>query len=452
MVFHAAAYRRCFFEPKACLVLEQLSHGPQTEEQLRECLRDSGVTDDELDLRGFLEQLAREQLLIRGVLNRLVDMGVGRRLNLTGKIEPIVDPATGVSVPGSPIAANIYLTLNCNLSCRHCGINMSETRPTYLTAQEWGRVFDDFERHCLQTITLNGGEPLAHPEAKDILRDLSRRPFFVRVYSNATLLDEETADICSRSRNFIFSVSLDGHSAEIHDDFRGVPGAFASTLRALDLLRTAHAPVPFYIASIIHRGSLPYLREMADLAEKQGAGSLAYLAMNFVGRARETDYYVSLEKHRGAMDEVRELAETKKGRMMITLQGRGPTLQTNATEVLPFQGRQNVCACGVLDITLGPDGQVYPCEACFTLSGEDKAKYAMGDILADGLGTIWASPRWALYRGGIAREDLTACSGCDRYDTCGQRRCRFYSLASGQDFFGPASECLDYLKGIRAVG
>jgi len=452
IVFHADTRRRHFFTPPASEALERLARDPCTEDDLRAHLVDLGVNPNEFDVACLLEELEREQLVVRGTRNRLLSMGVDSRLNRTGRFEIITDSRTGLSVPGSPVSANIYITLDCNLSCRHCGITMDDTRPRYLSAGEWHNVFDDFERNAVQIVILNGGEPLIHPEAREILRDLGRRPFFVRVYSNGTLLDEEIADICSRSRNFLFSISLDGHTAEIHDDFRGVKGAFERTLRGMRLLREADRPVPFFVASIIHRGVVPYLKELADFVEDQGSRLVAFLAMNFVGRARQTDYYICLEKHQNIVDEIRDIGLARQERMAVSLQARGPTVRKDPSRPRPYQGKENICACGILDITVGPDGESYPCEACFTLDGAHRKSFAVGSLPVDGLAKVWASPRWSLLRGGVERADLKACAACDRYGVCGQRRCRFYSLASHGDLMGPARECLDYLDGVGIVG
>jgi radical SAM protein with 4Fe4S-binding SPASM domain len=62
--------------------------------------------------------------------------------------------------------------------------------------------------------------------------------------------------------------SLDFPRAELHDGFRGVPGAFA---RTMDAVGWAHRhALPVQINSTVCGRSLPFLEEMANLVERLG--------------------------------------------------------------------------------------------------------------------------------------------------------------------------------------
>src|SRR5208337_1459504 len=65
------------------------------------------------------------------------------------------------------------------------------------------------------------------------------------------------------------ALSLDYPRADLHDGFRGVPGAFNKTMAAVEW---AHqCGLPLQINTTLWAGSAPFLSEMAELVERLGA-------------------------------------------------------------------------------------------------------------------------------------------------------------------------------------
>jgi radical SAM protein with 4Fe4S-binding SPASM domain len=64
------------------------------------------------------------------------------------------------------------------------------------------------------------------------------------------------------------ALSLDFPRAELHDGFRGVPGAYAKTLQAAGWARAAG--LPLQINTTVCGDTAPYLEEMAELVERLG--------------------------------------------------------------------------------------------------------------------------------------------------------------------------------------
>ena len=62
--------------------------------------------------------------------------------------------------------------------------------------------------------------------------------------------------------------SLDFPSAQLHDEFRGVPGAFAKTMQAIEW---GHKyKIPMQINTVLCAQSAPYIEEMAELVRRLG--------------------------------------------------------------------------------------------------------------------------------------------------------------------------------------
>ena len=128
-----------------------------------------------------------------------------------------------------PTILQFELTGQCNLACKHC-YNRSgdEDRETLMTPDKWCELARQIVKDggIFQCI-ISGGEPLLLGDKlfdiMDILHDDGTS--FV-VITNAFLLTPEKVKRFVKYRYFWFQVSIDGHCADIHDSFRGVPGSW----------------------------------------------------------------------------------------------------------------------------------------------------------------------------------------------------------------------------------
>lgn len=60
-----------------------------------------------------------------------------------------------------------------------------------------------------------------------------------------------------------WAFSIDGHTKEIHDHFRGTEGSFDLTMQAIDYLK--ELKMPLQINTVISRYNIDYLEEMAHM-------------------------------------------------------------------------------------------------------------------------------------------------------------------------------------------
>ena len=162
------------------------------------------------------------------------------------------------------------ITRNCNLSCVHC--RASATMGPYegeLDTQAGLRLLDQIKAVADPIIILTGGEPLLRPDIFDIARygtDLGLRMVMA---PNGTLITEESAAKMADAGIKRISISLDGATREVHDRFRGVPGAFAEALKGVELAR--QAGIEFQINTTITKSNLDQIPAIQELAVKLGA-------------------------------------------------------------------------------------------------------------------------------------------------------------------------------------
>lgn len=433
MVFLGGRGQHLSFNSDAFEVLWRLRNAPLRPQDLLSQLLADGLTTDPGPLNSFLAAAAEQGVLYSDThtaCSRLI--GRPQRGHTSG-----IRSASGVPVPSAPLKVNLYLTLDCNLDCLHCGVIRDHTET--LPARELSAMFDEMEDMGVCTLTLSGGEPLIHPEIKDILEDLSRRRFNTIVFTNAVPLDDEIGQIIGRSDRFVLSISLDGPSAKIHDRIRGVPGTYERVLSALTVIDRRARQTPRYFASILHIESVDLSREILDLARSLAMTGVMFLQMKRIGRAKHSPYYVSLAENPAVLADVTELMREYGRWMSVSVQGREPTLRQGGT-LDSYFGNDMVCSCGILDMTIAPDGEVYHCETAFSLPADMRQAFRCGNG-RDGLQSVWLGGPWDSMRGGVKLEEIAGCGSCSERQACAMKRCRIYALASAGDIRGCPAEC-----------
>ena len=149
-----------------------------------------------------------------------------------------------------PITLQFELTGQCNLACKHC-YNRSgdQDRETLMTPDKWCELSRQVVKDggIFQCI-ISGGEPLLLGDRlfdiMDILHDDGTS--FV-VITNGFLLTREKVQSFKKYRFFWFQVSIDGPTAAIHDEFRGVKGSWERAVNGA--LEASNAGLPLVIAN-----------------------------------------------------------------------------------------------------------------------------------------------------------------------------------------------------------
>jgi heme b synthase len=161
-------------------------------------------------------------------------------------------------------------TRNCNLSCVHC--RASATRGPYtgeLDTPEAYRLLDQIAEVAKPIVILTGGEPLLRPDIFDVAAYGHRLGLRMVMAPNGTLITDAIAQRLAAVGIQRLSISLDGASAETHDAFRKVPGAFAGALRGIE--RIKRAGLAFQINTTVTQLNLAQIPEIQQLAVELGA-------------------------------------------------------------------------------------------------------------------------------------------------------------------------------------
>lgn len=189
-------------------------------------------------------------------------------------VRTLVNTARSIAVRGlmapqrfvSPLLVVWNITNACNLSCKHCYQNAKARRESdELSRTEKIAIVDQLSENYVPMLALAGGEPLTDPDLWAVLERAQQKKVYVTIATNGTLLTRRNVDrIASFGVKYV-EVSLDSSDPSTHDDFRGVPGAWARTVEGIRNV-VAHPDLRCGMAVCFTRDTVEHAVEMLDLA------------------------------------------------------------------------------------------------------------------------------------------------------------------------------------------
>ncbi len=175
------------------------------------------------------------------------------------------------------------LTRSCNLHCRHCrAASHAGGYAGEFSLDEIKQVVDSIAAHFQPIMILTGGEPMLRPDLLDIVRYVGQAGLRPVMATCGALLTEASARALKDAGVQRISISIDGATAESHDAFRGVPGAFQSSMNGI--AAATNAGLGFQINTTVTRGNLAQLPQILELAVSLGAAAFHPFLLVPVGR------------------------------------------------------------------------------------------------------------------------------------------------------------------------
>lgn len=179
-------------------------------------------------------------------------------------------PFAAVDFAKSPFLVIWETTRACDLACSHCRASAQPNRHLgELTTAEGERLLVETAAMGTPVFILSGGDPVKRPDLLALVRRGKELGLRMGTIPAATAaLTEELVHSLKEAGLDQMALSLDFPREELHDGFRGVPGAFVRTMAAVEW---AHRhELPLQINTTLCGRSAPYLEEMAILVERLG--------------------------------------------------------------------------------------------------------------------------------------------------------------------------------------
>jgi len=138
----------------------------------------------------------------------------------------------GLNYDEAPFLAIWEITQSCDLACKHCRAAAQPiAHPDQLTTEEGKALIDQIADMHVPIFVFTGGDPLKRQDIYELIRYACSKDVKVAVTPSATpLLTREAIFKMKEAGAVRLGISLDGSCPEIHDNFRGLPGAWARLL------------------------------------------------------------------------------------------------------------------------------------------------------------------------------------------------------------------------------
>jgi SynChlorMet cassette radical SAM/SPASM protein ScmF len=317
--------------------------------------------------------------------------------------------------PGVPPLTSLYMYISgsCNLACRHCWIEpdyqADNRNGKFLKLAYLKKAIQEAKPLGLQSVKLTGGEPMLHPQFREIVDHIEAQKIGMIMETNGTLIDDEIAAYLKAKAHFNFvSVSLDGAKADTHDKLRGVKGSFVQAVAGIKaLVKAGFRP---QLICTLHKGNKAEMEDVIRIAVDSGCGSVKFNHVQHSGRGESffSDNGLTVKELLSLFKEI----ETKlKFKYPLTIHFDIPQAFFPIKKLL-HEGMSRCAVKNILGILSG--GEMALCGI-----GATVPELVFGRMGADHIKDIWSSHQFFVeLREQIPSSFTGICGNCIFRDTC----------------------------------
>jgi len=318
-----------------------------------------------------------------------------------------------------PVNGSFELTSRCNLNCVHCYLGphpVAEGKgQKEMSTDRVLSVLDEItEAGCLNLL-LTGGEPLLRPDFVEIYTRAKRNGMLVTVFSNGTIMTDDTVSLLADLPPYSVEISLYGATEATYEAVTRVKGSYGKCLEGIRRLLDAGVPLELKtVLMTINRHEIFIMEKMArDLGVKFRFD--AALFPKFNGDRSPVDFRVPPE-------------------VVVDTEFSDPDIHRqwkdffHRAEKIPVSDKLYTCGAGINSFHIDAYGNLKPCLMITSLANAlEKGEFATGwkDVIA----LISGKKPGSGYK----------CRNCEKLPLCGYCPA-FFALESGREDI-----CADYL-------
>lgn len=242
-------------------------------------------------------------------------------------------------------AFHFDVTNRCNERCIHCYHPFERYHvENELTFNEAKSVIDCAYTLGAFSLTLSGGEALLRPDIFNLIAYASSKGMLITLFTNGTLIDEETVKKFLKYRINKISVSIYGDSAEVHDRITSVDGSFAKTLLGIQLLQKNC--IPYEVKSVMLGENILRFQEIRAFLKELNHGNDGKMDLSITGKI---DGDCSTYLHKVPNEEIKKIYYSDPIHFIGTL------------DQVHRQSSERPCGAGKYTLYCDAEGNIYPC-------------------------------------------------------------------------------------------
>lgn len=350
----------------------------------------------------------------------------------------------GLNYDEAPFLAIWEVTQSCDLACKHCRAAAQPiAHPEQLSTEEGKKLIDQIAEMQVPIFVFTGGDPLKRPDLYELIRYAAGKDVKVAVTPSATPLLTREAIFKMKEAGIVrLGISLDGSTPEIHDAFRGLPGAWARTIQAIEWAN--EAGIPIQVHTTISRHNAHDLDNLCALFETQKIVMWNVFFLVPVGRGQLGDL-LSGEEFEKVFGKIYELSQRVSFQIKTTeaMHYRRYLLQHNLKERQMGHGQPRAAAGEYEAGTPRADATTRTMGWATRRVNDGK-----GFLFVSHVGNVYPSGFLPIHAGNVREQPLAdiyreapifkalrdtnrlkgKCGGCEFKEICGGSRARAYAL------------------------
>ena len=160
----------------------------------------------------------------------------------------------------APKILQIEITNACPLACPQC--YKTNLQPSYMQYDIYQRTVDEAAKIGVALVTLNGGEPLCHPDFLKMVTYAAHKQMLVVTYISGFGLSQECIDRLSSIENLQLMISMNGSTEEINNLSRD---GYSYAVKALERLAESSVRFTYAINWVARNDNIDDLPRLLNL-------------------------------------------------------------------------------------------------------------------------------------------------------------------------------------------
>jgi radical SAM protein with 4Fe4S-binding SPASM domain len=312
-----------------------------------------------------------------------------------------VEPFTQVS--SAPLRMDLAVTFRCQNNCVHCYAGGPHETSEFSTA-EWKQVIDRLQKVGVFILTFTGGEPTLREDLPELLLYAQNRGMVTGLVTNGRRLKDKAYVKTLESSGLDFvQVTLESHEAKVHDLMTATKGSWNETVAGIK--NAVSSKIYVTTNTTLSKYNASGFLETVDFLKGLGVAAFGCNSLIYSGKATgiSEEFALPVETLSELLPKVRD----KASQLGLKFLWYTPTQYCRFDPVKLGLGVKS-CTAAMINMCVGPDGEVYPCQSYFE---------SLGNILKVGWSKIWNHPLAVKIR---KREYVEPkCKDCEQLQICG---------------------------------
>ncbi|MBU7019447.1 MAG: radical SAM protein [Theionarchaea archaeon] len=294
--------------------------------------------------------------------------------------------------------AYLEVTNACNLKCVHCYKEAGVPRGEELGTEDWVSLIDELASLGVVSIAVTGGEPLLREDIFDILECIVDNVIGLNLFTNGTLLTEDTVSRLKDLNPEKVMVSVDGMK-ETHQKIRG-ENTYDRTLKGIT--RLINDGIPVRSNTVVHSENVGELSDIIQVLVDLGVREMVFDQFMEAGRGREHGNLIpALEMGEKVSQQCRAFEEKTPQRIELKF----------TSEMQNTESSYSFCGVGTSMLTVTAYGDVVLCPVL------SSPEHTAGNLKDESLESLWMnSPVFDPFR--QCTPENMVCGTCPHVTEC----------------------------------